>query len=161
MRKNVVIDLEFCYIKNKTQKGVVYMNHEIIQIGAVMMDESMNVLDEFCSYVKPIYTNVSKKVTKLTGITEKDVEDAPLFKEAMDKFVKWIRQTEDVEMYSWSETDKIQIIAETKEKQYDNEILEKLLECWNDAQEIFGKKIGYIETPFIFNNSAFGGGFPI
>ena len=48
----VVVDLEMCGVpKNKRKQ---YKNkHEIIQIGAAVMDSDLNILDTFSQYVKP------------------------------------------------------------------------------------------------------------
>lgn len=51
---------------------------EIIELYAVRIDEDFNILDEIDTFLKP--TNpVSDVITKITGITQDMVEDAPRF----------------------------------------------------------------------------------
>ena len=53
MSKYVMIDLEMCNVSRGT-KGYGYKN-EIIEIGAVLMSENMEIIDGFCTYVSPQY----------------------------------------------------------------------------------------------------------
>ena len=62
---------------------------EIIQIGAVKMNEQCEIIDEFNVFVKPkYYRKMHSKVKKLTGIDFNKV-DGICFECAIDKFKKW------------------------------------------------------------------------
>ena len=51
------------------RKSNVQLDGEIIQIGAVKMDENFNVLEYFAADIKPVfYRKIHKKVKELTGI---------------------------------------------------------------------------------------------
>ena len=56
---------------------------EIIQIGAVRMDESYNIKDNISIMIKPtIYKRMHPYVEKMTGITTSSLKDKPHFPEA-------------------------------------------------------------------------------
>ena len=79
---HIVIDLEMNPV-SKTFKDVRrYTTDEVIEIGAVKLDDSYNMIDEFQCYVKPQYGEITKHITKLTGITQETVADKPTFPDA-------------------------------------------------------------------------------
>lgn len=70
------------------------LSGEIIQIGAVKLDENMNIESMFKTEIKPgIYTKMNNKVSELTGITGEMLEKAPTFSECIKKFTQWCEDT--------------------------------------------------------------------
>ena len=144
MHRNVILDLEFCSIKKKNSKGLQFINNEVIQFGAVMLADSMQVMDEIVCFVKPKYTTVTKNVTSLTGITTEDLEGAPDFKQVLEQFLCWLGEDiENTYIYSWSDVDEQQIKNEAREKGIIDSRLDIMFDHWNDFQKEFGTKIGY------------------
>ena len=118
MKTYVVIDVEMCRVQ-KAYGGKAYpYSNEIIQIGAVMMDESYQMIEEFSTYVCPVYGKVDCFIKNLTGITEKDVRTAPSLEEALRSMLLWIGDRE-VSFYAWSDTDYFQIRREIRAKGMD------------------------------------------
>ena len=75
---------------------------EIIEIGAVIIDDNFNIIDKFDVFVKPtIHTQLSEFCTHLTSITQDQVDNGLDFEEALtalqDFFVKYNVET----WYSW------------------------------------------------------------
>ena len=138
MKANVVIDIE----KEYQWKDYPY-EHEIIQIGAVMMDEGYEITDEFSTYVRPRYGRIDHFIQELTGIGDKEIMEAPSLEEALDHMVSWLSGYE-VTFYSWSRTDYVQITREIQAKGMDEEKLAVLLdkEHWVDYQQTAGKRFG-------------------
>lgn len=63
---------------------------EIIQIGAVKLDDNLQIIDKFSTFVKPKYLRyMHKHVQQLTGITENDIARAPFFPTACAQFLSW------------------------------------------------------------------------
>ena len=154
MCKNVILDLEFCSIKKKSSKGLQYMSNEVIQFGAVMLDDSMQIVDEFMCYVKPEYTTITKNITSLTGIASEDLKEAPYFAKVLDKFLDWMgKEIEDTYIYSWSDVDEYQIRDEAREKGIIDPRLDIVFSHWNDFQKEFGAKIGYSAQPISLLNA--------
>jgi inhibitor of KinA sporulation pathway (predicted exonuclease) len=64
---------------------------EIIEIGCVLATPDGTVLDEFCTFVRPVKDPIlSDFCTQLTSIRQSDVEKAPTYQEAMHLFDAWI-----------------------------------------------------------------------
>ena len=52
MKQYVVVDLEMCMVKGTGMKKMKGMRHEIIQIGAVLLNDSYHITDEYVTYVR-------------------------------------------------------------------------------------------------------------
>ena len=80
--------------------------NEVIEIGAIAMNEKFEKIGVFKMYVKPqLNEKVVKKVEKLTGITMDKLQDSHVFADAFDAFIKWcISFGEEVVMYGWSDS---------------------------------------------------------
>ena len=143
MKANVVIDIEMCVVQKEYQWKDYPYEHEIIQIGAVMMSEGYEIADEFSTYVRPQYGRIDHFIQELTGIGDKEIMEAPSLEEALDHMVSWLSGYE-VTFYSWSRTDYVQITREIQAKGMDEEKLAVLLdkEHWVDYQQTAGKRFG-------------------
>ena len=88
--KYIFVDFEMNPIEGKFKEIRQLCRQEIIEIGAVMLDESYQEVDSFKQYVKPAFSSeITKKYARLTGITTAMVADAPSFNEAIDIFLSW------------------------------------------------------------------------
>ena len=143
--KYVVVDLEMNCV-NKIYKKERQISHmEIIEIGAVAIDEMFQEISSFKIFVKPQYNKkIAKNLEKLTGITTQMVQDAPYFKEAIKQFFNWCESLEDeIQIYQWSESDRDQIIREMQLKEYQATENEKeLLSKWTNFQREYETKLG-------------------
>ena len=81
------------------------MPFEIIEIGAVKLDENYSVVDEFSRLVKPkIYTKLHKIIKQMLSYDEKDLKhDGVPFKQACAEFLKWCG--EDSVFCTWGPSD--------------------------------------------------------
>lgn len=95
------MDLEWnnAYMKS-TQKFV----NEIIEIGAVKLNDELEIVDTYSELVKPV---VSKKlrtrIKDLTHITNEDVFGGKPFKEAISLLEEWVG--DDAIVMTWGDTD--------------------------------------------------------
>ena len=144
--KHIVVDLEMNNITAKTEARKI-CRMETIEIGAVMLDDNLNEIASFRTYVKPEYNdNIVKKISRLTGITDDMVFNAPKFNEALRMFTSWCTGTgDDVTIYAWSENDYNQIVKEMILKEYEISDTEKnILETeWSDFQKEFDSHLGF------------------
>lgn len=138
--KYVIVDLEMCRVAKSNRTEEYRWAQEIIEIGAVLLDENFEMVDRFDIFVKPKYGRLDSFIEKLTGIQEKDLRNAPDFSEAMDKFAAWIPEG-DVRCVSWSMTDNSQILHEIVSKDYKNSRIMELLAEWIDCQKLFDEKL--------------------
>ena len=66
----IIVDFEMNPLANEYSEEKKLCFSEIIEIGAVIMDEDFLVLGEFKTLVKPQYNDcISKRYETLTGIT--------------------------------------------------------------------------------------------
>lgn len=132
--QHIILDFEMNPV-SKSQKDLrKKLTQEIIEIGAVKLDQNYNVVDRFSCLVKPQYSSdVSARITKLTGITSKDVHKSLEFYEAVKKFMIWIGD-EKTRLYSWSENDFLQFKNECRAK---NVPLPVQVGRWMDFQIVF------------------------
>ena len=142
--KFVVLDLEMCVVPRGPKREEYNWGSEIIQIGAVAINEDLEITDEFMTYVSPEYGTVNTFIEELTGISARDVEGAPRIKEALEAFLAWI--PEGSILVSWSENDEIQIRTEIEEKGIVIEGLDAYFEDWEDCQYTFGKRMDAQKT---------------
>lgn len=66
------------------------MDNEVIEIGAVKMNEATQITDSFKIYIKPqVIKRIHHHVSKLTGIDEKMLADACDMASAIEQFRAW------------------------------------------------------------------------
>lgn len=144
--KHIVVDLEMNNIRRRSEARKICTN-EIIEIGASMLDENLWEIGKFQIYVKPEYNDVIvPKISKLTGITNEMVANAPTFSVAFKQFTDWcLNIKDDVMIYAWSNTDHSQVMKVIQLKQYKlSEEEHKLMEHgWTDFQNEFDIHLGF------------------
>lgn len=145
----IVVDFEMNPVNSKYGEERKICRCEIIEIGAVIMDESFLVLGEFKTLVKPEYNDcIQKKYETLTGITTQMVSNAPTFATAYEMFVNWAESYgDDYEVYAWSDSDYHQLTSEMQLKHYENEEMMRPLDKWFDFQKEFKDKLGLERIP--------------
>ena len=139
--RHIVLDTEFTPISKVHKEERSTSRFEIIQIGAVMLDAEYKEIDTFHTYVKPQYAaHIARNVSKLTGITDELLEDKNLFAVEFKNFMDWIG-TDEVTIYSWSNSDINQLKSECafKLNDFDTQWLE---DHWVDLQKEFDDRIG-------------------
>lgn len=89
----IILDMEWnqpAPWKKIKYENEICLYNEIIQIGAVKLNESCDIIDTYTVNIKPqIYKEINKNVHKLTGIDEVQLEDACSFNEAISEFRSW------------------------------------------------------------------------
>ena len=88
----IVLDLEWNQPTNSKSmvRSPFPLYGEIIQIGAVKLDENYHILDTFKIMIRPIhYRTMNEKVAKLTKITNDDLQCGFPFQTAMKYFRQW------------------------------------------------------------------------
>ena len=137
---HVILDLEMNPVKRSEKEIRRRLTDEVIEIGAVKLDDNYKQSSEYQCYVKPQYGEITKHITNLTGITNEVVADKANFAEVFKEFMAWIG-TEEVTLYSWSLSDMRQLVSECRFKVpgFDVAWLER---HWVDLQKAFDDKIG-------------------
>lgn len=137
----LVIDLEMCKVpKNYRNKNYKYAN-EIIQIGAVLLDEQYKRIGTLSQYVHPEHGVVDHFITNLTGIENNQVKHAPKLRETLIHMLDWLGDRQ-YQIFAWSENDYLQLSHEIKSKNLDDEEIQNFMkkERWIDYQKVFGTR---------------------
>lgn len=143
--KYIVIDLEMNVLDRKYTEEKQVCGREIIQIGAVLLDEQYQEISSFNTLVKPQYNErIEGKIENLTGIKTEMVQNAPNFREALEMFFSWCHNIKDsIQIYQWSESDCEQIIRELELKKIHLEPEDAgLLQRFQDFQKEYGDTLG-------------------
>ena len=144
--KHIVVDLEMNQVAQGSKARRI-CTQETIEIGAVMLDDNMQEISSFRTYVRPEYNDeILPKISRLTGITTEMVAGAPRFQEALKMFTNWcLGNGDEVILYAWSDADYLQIKKEMKLKQYEVSAVEEALVCreWEDFQKKFDLHLGF------------------
>lgn len=84
----VILDLEWNGTYSRRIKGFI---NEIIEFGAVKVDESLNILDTYEALVRPqVGKKISGKIKTLTSITNEELEGGLQFMQVTSRFRKWM-----------------------------------------------------------------------
>lgn len=138
--KHVVVDLEMNPVSREFREVRRKLNEEVIEIGAVRLDETFQQEAEFQCYVKPEYGPIKKHITSLTGITQAMVADKKTYAACFQDFVDWVGE-EETKIYSWSMSDIKQLRERCRYKLPDFDI-EWLNARWVDLQQEFDDRLG-------------------
>ena len=141
---HLVLDLEMCKVP-KVYRGKNYRYAtEIIQIGAVLLDEAYEVIGRLNQYVHPQYGVIDHYIANLTGIDNKNVKNAPALDQALKYMLSWIGERE-YKVYAWSNTDYAQLSHEIACKKIEDDRIGCFMEQqrWIDYQDVFGKRFRF------------------
>ncbi len=137
MKNYIVIDLEMCHVTRAQRKNGYDYGTESIQLGAVKMNEDMEIVDEFTSFIAPEYGVLTEDISRLTRISKHDLKEAPDFQTVMMKFCSWL--PDQPIFVTWSDTDQKQLLREYQEKNM--QMPDILNSEWIDCQKMFDEKM--------------------
>ncbi len=138
--KYIIFDLEFNQSSNKEDR-LAQLPFEIIQIGALKLDEDFKTISTFNELVKPtVYRNILPYIQDLTKITEEMLSSAKEFTNIYYEFMNFIGK-EDITFIIWGIVDFRELF---KEIIYFNLPTENLPKQYIDIQEYASK---YFKVP--------------
>jgi 3'-5' exoribonuclease 1 len=101
----IILDLEATCWSDRSIKNP----NEIIEIGALKVNEHQEILGEFSAFIKPkLHPILSDFCTELTTIEQAEINDANDFKTVISDFWSWIGLDEEYLLCSWGFYDKSQ-----------------------------------------------------
>lgn len=148
----IIVDLEFNNLKNITkyyekffddnkELKDIELENEIIEIGAIKVDQYMKPIFEMREYIKPtIFPVINPKVTEITKIDSNILnENGISFEEAINK-LKGMFEKGDV-LCSWAKDDVAEIIINANYHEYkDLNWLDRYLDIQEYASRILAHK---------------------
>ena len=102
--KYIIFDLEWDNFYNYKTKNSI---NEIIEIGAVKLNDRLEIVDTYKQLIKPRFLKkLSKRCADLTKISyDEMVECGVAFEKAIDDFKKWSAADDETVFFSWSMSD--------------------------------------------------------
>ncbi|MDD6990540.1 MAG: exonuclease domain-containing protein [Oscillospiraceae bacterium] len=144
----IILDLEFNPVRVPEIREK--MRSEIIEIGAVKLDDSLREISTFDEYIKPEHNTVEEKISSLTGITNEQLAPCGGFHEVMHRFMDWIGE-EPFSLYSWSLTDMNVMLDEIDYKYPEDESYDRFFVHWIDLQRIYQRQMGFFKSMGLTN----------
>lgn len=133
----IVLDLEWNNTYAKKAKG--YIN-EIIEIGAVKLDDELDNVDTFsCIIRSQIGKKLRGSVKRLTHLTNDDINSGMPFTKAFSMFRKWIGSEETV-IFTWGDGD-VRVLLENFKYLNGIKVI-PFLEKYCDLQRVFQRLHG-------------------
>lgn len=146
----IIFDLEFNQeYRDKTHETLSErtnnspkLTFEIIQIGAVKINENFEKISTFSSLIKPkIHTTIHPFVHKMTGITEAQLQDEENFSSVYEKLVDFIGNPEDSLLCVWGTVDIKELLRNIKFYNLPTNVIpKKYIDVQYHASKYFGTK---------------------
>ena len=101
----IVLDLEWNQSPNGKKGEHPRMPFEIIEIGAVKVDEHMGIVDRYSALIKPkLYRKLQRQIKEMLSYDEKDLaEKGRIFPDVCKEFLAWCG--EDYAFCTWGPSD--------------------------------------------------------
>lgn len=144
--KHIFVDYEMHPLADRYDNLRKICSMESIEIGAVMLNNNMEKISDFRSYIRQQFNNeIYSKYRTLTGIRECDIADAPDFRTVMKQFCEWCESFNDPDysIYAWSNSDYDHMRSEMCLKSVPvSEFPSNVLHRWIDVQAEYDRLIG-------------------
>lgn len=112
----IVLDIEF-----NGRKFASDLPMEVIEIGAVRLNQQMEVMDSFSAFIKPIYfSKLNSFIQKKTGIPQEAIDAASRFPHVITQFQQWLAKSSEVMFITWGGEDMKRIILDTRMHKLDD-----------------------------------------
>jgi inhibitor of KinA sporulation pathway (predicted exonuclease) len=111
--KILIVDLEFTCWMGRPPKG---MEQEIVEIGVIEVDSKNKIKKKRRILVKPEKSNISSFCTKLTSITQKDVDENGISLDDACKILMNEYDSKNCFWGSWGSYDKTHFSRECRKK---------------------------------------------
>ncbi|MCR5468310.1 MAG: exonuclease domain-containing protein [Lachnospiraceae bacterium] len=140
---SIILDFEMNPVKREYEEEYDICSKEIIEIGAIKLDENLGEISSYMSYLKPEYNDeVDFIVNEMTGISYDMLVNQRTFSEVISEFASWCSDGGDFKIYAWSNCDRVQFMKELtlKDIKVSNELC-TMINNWYDFQKIFDKEV--------------------
>jgi inhibitor of KinA sporulation pathway (predicted exonuclease) len=112
----IVMDIEF-----NGRKFASDLPMEVIEIGAVRLDDALRVQDHYSAFVKPVYfSQLNNFIKKKTGIPQESIDTAEGFPTVIADFTNWLRRSPELMFVTWGGEDFKRIIYDTRMHELDD-----------------------------------------
>ncbi|MFD2115333.1 exonuclease domain-containing protein [Paenibacillus yanchengensis] len=113
----IILDIEF-----NGRKFASDLPMEVIEIGAVRLNEQLQLIDQFSALIKPVYfAKLNKFIQKKTGILQTEIDEAERFPKVINDFQQWLAQSESCLFITWGGEDMKRIVLDTRMHRLDDQ----------------------------------------
>lgn len=136
MKNYIVFDLEWNQSSEGKNNSVEHFPFEIIEIGAVKLDEGFQMVSEFHKLITPqVYTRLHYKISEVTHMDIKELNrDGELFPQVIREFIEWCG--EDYVFCTWGSMDLTELQRNMDYHQIENPFARPLI--YYDVQKLYG-----------------------
>lgn len=100
----IVLDLEWNQSNTGREKEIRELPFEIIEIGAIKLDEKCKMIGEFSEVVKPqVYREMHRVTSRLIHVQMQELKRGRPFPEVVEQFLEWCG--EDYQFCTWGTLD--------------------------------------------------------
>lgn len=112
----IIMDIEF-----NGRKFASDLPMEVIEIGAVRLNASLELVDEFSALVKPVYfSKLNSFIRQKTGIPQDEIDVAEDFPKVIGDYIAWLNRSESILLFTWGGEDLKRIIFDTRMHKLDD-----------------------------------------
>ncbi|WP_127579184.1 3'-5' exonuclease [Paenibacillus koleovorans] len=106
----IILDIEF-----NGRKFASELPMEVLEIGAVRLDEQLRVVDEFSCLIRPLYfAKLNSFIKKKTGIPQEGIDRAERFPKVIQAFIDWLSRSDKYMLVTWGGEDMKRIVQDTR-----------------------------------------------
>ncbi len=139
----VIIDLEWNQCPEGKEKEEKMLPFEIIEIGAVKVNQEREIIDEFHEIIKPaVYTVLNKKTKEIVPVEMKELRHGRAFPQVIREFFKWCGK--EYRFATWGPVDLVEL--QRNMKYYDIQVFHKPF-VYYDVQKLFALIYENNKTP--------------
>lgn len=136
----IVFDLEWNQPVDGKKNSERKLLFEIIEIGAVKLDENKKVIDSFCELVRPqVYREINWHTKKMLHLKKGELKKGDKFKVVMNRFLQWCG-TEEYIFCTWGSQDLTEL--QRNMQYYRMEPLSDKPILFYNVQKLFSIQIG-------------------
>lgn len=139
----IIIDLEWNQCPQGKAKEEKMLPFEIIEIGAVKVNESREIIDEFHEIIKPaVYTALNEKTKEIVPVEIEELQQGRKFPQAVKEFFQWCG--EEYRFATWGPMDLVEL--QRNMRYYDIKVFDKPF-IYYDVQKLFALIYENNKTP--------------
>ncbi len=130
----IILDLEW---NTAYSNSLGHFVNEIIEFGAVKLNNNFEIIEDFSSFVKPqIEKKLRTRVKNLTNISNEDVANAETFDVVCQDFTNWVGDLENTILLSWGDMD-IRVLIDNCKYFFDDNPHIPFVKYYVDLQNYF------------------------
>lgn len=136
----IVFDLE--WNQGSRSNADSPLSFEIIEIGAVKLDDNFQLLDRFHKIIKPvIHPKLFSHTKRIIALTEEDLKQGTTFQKACKEFLNWASKEGDYTFATWGTLDLHELQKNMAFYKITNKFSRPLY--YLDIQQLYGIQIGH------------------